>query len=267
MKPPRIRNFVAETARKAFELDGKSAVISFRIIILLLALFFTVYNQKLVLTNAQIDPAPFFSVLFIAFFHLTSNVFVAYAPDRFLRKGFFTGVFIFDVLLISTIIYLTQGFESDLFLIYFLVIFMTVVSRQAFASFAVAGLGCVLYGFLFLKAHSMDELMHSSVMIRFPLFMVVAFFSHIIVEDIEEEKKELRESEERFRQLAEHIREAFWMTDAEKTRVIYVSPVYEDIWGRPRQRLYDSPGLWMETVHPEDRPRVEKAAAEEQGRG
>src|SRR5262249_7467246 len=42
----------------------------------------------------------------------------------------------------------------------------------------------------------------------------------------------LRESEQRFRQLAESIREVFWMTDLSKKRMIYVSPGYEEIWGR-----------------------------------
>jgi PAS domain S-box-containing protein len=34
----------------------------------------------------------------------------------------------------------------------------------------------------------------------------------------------LRQSEERFRQLAEHIREVFWMSDPHKTEMLYISP-------------------------------------------
>jgi GAF domain-containing protein len=37
----------------------------------------------------------------------------------------------------------------------------------------------------------------------------------------------LRESEERFRQLAENISEVFWMTEPTGTKVLYVSPAYE----------------------------------------
>lgn len=66
----------------------------------------------------------------------------------------------------------------------------------------------------------------------------------------------LRESETRFRQLAENINEVFWMTDPAKTKTLYVSPAYEVIWGRSRERLYQNPTEWLDAIHPEDRDRV-----------
>ena len=69
----------------------------------------------------------------------------------------------------------------------------------------------------------------------------------------------LRESEQRFRQMAESVKEAFWMTDAEVTRVIYVNPAYEEIWGRSCESLYADPRSFLEVVHPDDRDRVNAA--------
>jgi PAS domain S-box-containing protein len=66
----------------------------------------------------------------------------------------------------------------------------------------------------------------------------------------------LRDSEERFRQLAENISQVFWMTDPAKKQVLYVSPAYETIWGRPCATLYASPQSWLDAIHPEDRERV-----------
>jgi PAS domain S-box-containing protein len=66
----------------------------------------------------------------------------------------------------------------------------------------------------------------------------------------------LRESEERFRQLAEHINEVFWMTNLEKNQMIYISPAYEAIWGRTCAALYASPGVWLDDIHPADRERI-----------
>jgi PAS domain S-box-containing protein len=65
----------------------------------------------------------------------------------------------------------------------------------------------------------------------------------------------LRESEERFRQLAENIHEVFWMTDAHH-RILYVSPAYESIWGRTCASLYEAPVSWRDSIHPEDRAQV-----------
>jgi PAS domain S-box-containing protein len=74
----------------------------------------------------------------------------------------------------------------------------------------------------------------------------------------------LRASEERFREIAETIEEVFWITDPDKTRMLYVSPAYERIWGRSVQSLYASPRDWVEAVHPDDRPRVLASATTRQ---
>jgi PAS domain S-box-containing protein len=74
----------------------------------------------------------------------------------------------------------------------------------------------------------------------------------------------LRDSEERFRQLADNIREVFWMTDVAKKQMIYVSSAYEEVWGRPVESLYASPQDWIDAIHPEDRPRILDAALTKQ---
>lgn len=66
----------------------------------------------------------------------------------------------------------------------------------------------------------------------------------------------LRESEARFRQMAENVREVFWMQAVDRQQVLYVSPAYEEIWGRTCQSLYDSPKSFLDAVHPEDIDRV-----------
>jgi PAS domain S-box-containing protein len=70
-----------------------------------------------------------------------------------------------------------------------------------------------------------------------------------------------RETEERFRQVVENIREVFWMTDVGKNVLLYVSPGFETIWGRPCQSLYASAQTWVESIHAEDRQRVVAATA------
>jgi PAS domain S-box-containing protein len=69
----------------------------------------------------------------------------------------------------------------------------------------------------------------------------------------------LRESEERFRQMAENIREVLWMVDASGTKVLYVSPSCEKVWGRSAGTPYERRLQWLEAIHPEDRHRVRAA--------
>ena len=67
---------------------------------------------------------------------------------------------------------------------------------------------------------------------------------------------ELREQEQRFRQLAENVREMVWMTDPRSGEVLYVNHAYEDIWGRSPDELYRDPASFSDALHPDDRDRV-----------
>ena len=64
----------------------------------------------------------------------------------------------------------------------------------------------------------------------------------------------LRESEEKFRQLAESIREVFWIQ--EQSSLLYISPACEQIFGLSSRSLIKDPDLLIDIVHPEDRERV-----------
>jgi two-component system, cell cycle sensor histidine kinase and response regulator CckA len=77
----------------------------------------------------------------------------------------------------------------------------------------------------------------------------------------------LRETQERFRELAENIEEVFWMSDPAKNKVLYVSPAYEKIWGRTCASLYAAPREWLDSIHPEDRERIILAAETKQAQG
>ena len=62
----------------------------------------------------------------------------------------------------------------------------------------------------------------------------------------------LRSSEEKFRQIAENIREVFWMMPPEANEMLYVSPAYEQIWGRTCESSYRNPMSWADAIHPDD---------------
>lgn len=70
----------------------------------------------------------------------------------------------------------------------------------------------------------------------------------------------LKDSETRFRQLAEAIQQVFWLRVPQTAQVIYVSPAYEKVWGRSAAELKVRPQAWLESVHPEDRAHVRAAA-------
>ena len=65
-------------------------------------------------------------------------------------------------------------------------------------------------------------------------------------------EKEFHKMESRFREMADNMREVFWLFDWVEQKVIYVSPAYEKIWGRSVEDLYHRYEEWAESIYPDD---------------
>ncbi len=86
-----------------------------------------------------------------------------------------------------------------------------------------------------------------------------ALYCRFIWRDITRQKeteRELRASEERFHQLANSVREVFWLMSLEGDEFFYLSPGYDEIWGRSRTDLMAAPMSWADSIYPDDLPQV-----------
>ena len=79
--------------------------------------------------------------------------------------------------------------------------------------------------------------------------------THVDITDRKKTEEALGQSEERFRQLAENIREVIFLADRSTNKVIYANPAYQQIWGRKVEGLYQD-GDITDGIHPDDLPRI-----------
>jgi PAS domain S-box-containing protein len=129
-------------------------------------------------------------------------------------------------------------------------------------------LGAVAANVVFTEPHFSPGVKTLNAAFALPLFVLVGVMMsglseslhrarrRLVAQERRRAEEALRETEERFRQLAENIHEIFWIRDARDGRVLYVSPGYEELTGRPPQSLYDQPRSWAESLHPDDRGRA-----------
>ncbi len=66
----------------------------------------------------------------------------------------------------------------------------------------------------------------------------------------------VRQSEQRFRLMAQASKDVFWMSTPGIGQMLYISPAYETLWGKSRKSLYRNPQTFLESVHPEDREKL-----------
>jgi len=90
-------------------------------------------------------------------------------------------------------------------------------------------------------------------------FSVTFWSLAAILSDRERVATELRESEGRFRQFSEGMPHVIWMMTPDKFHFLYVNRAFEQVYGLSREDLYASSGLWLASIHPEDRQRAAEA--------
>lgn len=66
-------------------------------------------------------------------------------------------------------------------------------------------------------------------------------------------QQSLVESEARFQELVSAVRDVFWIREAGTGKILYVSPAYETVWGKPIGTMNEDPLGWAADVHEADR--------------
>jgi len=123
-----------------------------------------------------------FVVLFSLY--LSSNIILGFVPfNLFTGKFFIYFILLFDVIMISLGMYFAQGFNSDIYLVYFLVIFMATLRQEIKGSIIIGIVSGLIYLGLLLRTQGKINVFTTEILLRIPFLLLISMMGSYIAEE------------------------------------------------------------------------------------
>lgn len=176
--------------KPAFLLNIKRTLLILRWLVFIIILFLIIYMPNDVSRGVG-------QLLWLLIFFIISNLVLIFLPERwFSTARLNTIMFAIDVLILSYGIYLTQGAQTDLYLVYFVIIFMASGGQDVKFTVPLTGVASLIYAWLVFQQRGATELMSPMLLIRIPfLFIVSLVFNYYAQEDRSRSKERLQRIE------------------------------------------------------------------------
>ncbi len=147
-------------------------------------------------------PETLSSLLVLAY--LFSNVVaLRFPPSYFVKFSFLCAVLLFDTLMITLGIYFSTRFDTDFYLVYFLIILFASIGKSFKLLMINASVICVIYGWLLWTKGLNLALSQEGTLLRIPFIFVTSLFYGFLVQSSEERSRRMTEElEEQTRMIA-----------------------------------------------------------------
>ncbi len=228
-----------------------------------------IITSYLILFSHGINFPRLFPSLLISFY-LLSNVIVRLLPaSYFIKLSFYYIVLLFDTFMVSLGIYITSRFETDFYLVYFLIILFATIARSFKLLVVNALVICGIYGwFLWTKGLDMKSL-EEGILLRIPFIFIMNIFYGFLIQSFEErtkrikmELKELEESEQRYRQIVESAHDAVAILDEKQQIKFFNKRLFQLTQYAPEELT----GMeWTKLVNELDGDKINKSIALKSG--
>ena len=156
--------------KKTYSLNEKSVLIILRFLVIIVSAFLVIYGFN-ANTAANLKALS----LIFSLYALSDIVFVFLDRSYFYLRWFRVSLFMLDIVLISLLIYFSQGIDSDLYLVYFLIIFMAGGMNDIGHAFVMTIVVVVVYGALVSLRGGEISLSNPVLLLRIPFFFIISF--------------------------------------------------------------------------------------------
>src|SRR3989339_121579 len=193
---------MASVLKKSVSLRTRHLFLIIQWLMFLVSLLFVVYSSDALLQSQSLS-ARLHSILG---FFLLFNIFLHSVPEKYFHSaGVPAGTFTLDSILISLLIYFTRGMDTDLYLVYFIVIFMSALSKNFKTSLLSGVTVCLLYFGIAYKNTGREELFRTHQLLRFPFLFIVSLLSGYLGEEVKQREAEKNYIERLFLKMKEQL--------------------------------------------------------------
>src|SRR5579871_4495683 len=156
-------------------------------------LFFLVLSFLVLYTyNAQATLSEIWLKVGLLAFYAISNTLLMWATrTNFKLERWGTRIFLTDIVLVSTSLYFSAGADTELYVMCFLIIYLSTLGRRVRDAVPLALIASLLYGLFLVHKYPDIDLWEPRLLLRFPFFMVLALFTSYLSEQTDIHKRRI----------------------------------------------------------------------------
>ena len=174
---------------KGLSLDDRTTVLAFRGVLFLSMILMLVHSQR---QERIFELAPFL----LAAAHLLTSLGLWKATKRaFSAPAAQAAAFLWDIGAVAGVMYFSEGFDSELYLMFFLILFMSALMTKVWHSFLIAGVASLIYAGLWSQGKVAADLPVTNLLLRFALFQATAFFTAVMAARVRERDERIQKLE------------------------------------------------------------------------
>jgi PAS domain S-box-containing protein len=176
----------------------KKIILAFRLQTLLVIIALLAFDESSLLLKS--------GTFKIVALYLVANLLLIALPSRFFRSSSVVGtMLVADVVFVSACIYFSGNASGDLYLLYFLAIFMAALSRDLRATVIAAVVVSAVYLWVSSNSTGGPQIFSSGFLLRIPLFFVTAFFAGFLANQARQREIEERRSKQVAMELTQEL--------------------------------------------------------------
>jgi signal transduction histidine kinase len=170
-----------------FETTDRAVLLWIRWLFFLVLSFLVLYTY-----NEQATFSELWLKIGLLAFYAVSNTLLMWATRRdFKLERWSQPIFLTDVILVSASLYFSAGTDTELYLLCFVIIYMSTMGRRVRDAIPLTLIASLLYGLFLYRQNPGIDLLDPKLLLRFPFFLVLSLFTSYLAEQADQQQRKL----------------------------------------------------------------------------